>query len=238
MKTKKIIFFSVFFLSIFSSLCFGMISDEEREERFFLYKYPILGRDLVIASHNGDIKQVEKLLGLGADVNYQYPDGILDTSGHSTALHRAANQNYPEIALILLKKGANINARADVERTPLHYAVTGYFKKDNIESTNAIIRLLVKHGADIYALDKDKKSVYQTALEWDCDQSTLNLLQELISLKKAPDVSCSICLGDETEDLCTLPVCKHTFHRECIGEWLAKQATCPHCRQPVTLEEL
>ena len=277
MKTKKIVFSSVLFLSIFSSLCFGMMcadlcidmmdTKEEKEEEistfslfvhdkseqkkldqklayaachnqfelakkaieqgadvnycegpyahshnsalFFAYhhknyeiaelirsqnpeshiKQQALGEGLIHAAQGGETEQVEKLLGLGVDVNYKCLE-----SCRSTALHRAANQNYPKIALILLEKRAKVNAKDNFGRTPFHYAVTGYFKKDQIERTNAIIQLLVEHGADIYALDKDKKSVYQTALEWECDQSTLSLLKKLTQFK------CTISLEDETKD--------------------------------------
>lgn len=39
--------------------------------------------------------------------------------------------------------------------------------------------------------------------------------------------------GDEKEDLAQLPACGHAFHRECIGSWLKKVATCPICRKSV-----
>ena len=141
--------------------------------------------------------------------------------------------------MLLLNRGACPKIEDKCGVTPLHYAVIGAFKTSpkEIENTNIIIQLLFDHGADIHAIDKYGKSVYQTALEYKCDQSTLNLLQNLASLKKDPDyVSCSICLGDEKKDLFSLS-CYHTFHKECIDEWLAKKATCPYCRQPVTLEE-
>lgn len=46
------------------------------------------------------------------------------------------------------------------------------------------------------------------------------------------DTQCAVCLGDyELNDkLHQLPVCHHSFHVQCIDEWLAKNSTCPICR--------
>lgn len=46
------------------------------------------------------------------------------------------------------------------------------------------------------------------------------------------DTQCAVCLGDYqlNEKLQQLPVCKHSFHVNCIDEWLAKNTTCPMCR--------
>ena len=286
MQTKKIIFFSALALSIFPSLCFGMMDiEEEKKEisiertelnkalfsavsgnklelvKMFLeggadinirdcdvnyrkdrikqqedrIKQQALGEALIKAAERGKTKQVEKLLDLGADVNYQ------STTGYSrmSALHRAANQNHPRTVLLLLSRGANPKIKDNHGGTPLHYAVTGLFKKssEEIQNTNFIILLLRDFGANVTAIDRSGRDAYFIACRFDCDKSTLNLLQELTPLKKAPDVFCSICLGDETKDLCMLPVCKHIFHRECIGKWLAKNPICPHCYRSVTLEE-
>ena len=198
-------------------------------------KQQALGEALIQAAKRGKTKQVKKLLDLGADVNYQSTTGYYRTS----ALHWAANQNHPRTVLLLLRRGAKPNKEDNHGVTPLHDAVTGIFKKspEAIKNTNIIIQLLFDYGASINAIDKSGRSVYQVALQCAHDQSTLHLLQELISFENDQNyVSCSICLGDEKKDLFSLS-CYHTFHKECIDEWLAKKATCPYCRQPVTLEE-
>ncbi|XP_059636526.1 RING-H2 finger protein ATL7-like isoform X1 [Cornus florida] len=46
------------------------------------------------------------------------------------------------------------------------------------------------------------------------------------------DSQCSICLSDyQAEDrLQQIPACGHTFHMNCIDNWLATHTTCPLCR--------
>lgn len=37
---------------------------------------------------------------------------------------------------------------------------------------------------------------------------------------------------EEGEELRTLP-CFHSYHKSCIDEWLARQKTCPVCKNPI-----
>ncbi|PIA64475.1 hypothetical protein AQUCO_00100154v1 [Aquilegia coerulea] len=42
---------------------------------------------------------------------------------------------------------------------------------------------------------------------------------------------CTICLDDMEEgDEARTIECKHTFHTNCISEWVKQKATCPLCR--------
>lgn len=47
--------------------------------------------------------------------------------------------------------------------------------------------------------------------------------------------TCLICLNDfENGDLVSVsnnPSCRHGFHQDCIQSWLAKNETCPTCRE-------
>lgn len=47
--------------------------------------------------------------------------------------------------------------------------------------------------------------------------------------------SCSVCLEDfaAAEVLRTLP-CFHRYHKDCIDEWLLRDATCPVCKHAVS----
>ncbi|KAJ8442107.1 hypothetical protein Cgig2_007945 [Carnegiea gigantea] len=69
------------------------------------------------------------------------------------------------------------------------------------------------------------------------DRSTIEsypkvVLGESQRLPKPDDKSCPICLGEylPKEALRTLPHCGHSFHVDCIDEWLTMNASCPVCR--------
>lgn len=44
---------------------------------------------------------------------------------------------------------------------------------------------------------------------------------------------CSICLDVSLGEEVTVLPCNHWFHGDCVGTWLRKQNTCPHCRQGI-----
>ncbi|KAH6836420.1 hypothetical protein C2S53_016479 [Perilla frutescens var. hirtella] len=48
----------------------------------------------------------------------------------------------------------------------------------------------------------------------------------------AASVECAVCLSalEDGEMARSLPNCKHTFHAECIDQWLESNSTCPICR--------
>ena len=52
-----------------------------------------------------------------------------------------------------------------------------------------------------------------------------------------PSDSCCVCLSEfcSAETVRTLR-CGHTFHQQCIDEWLTKQAVCPLCKSAVTAD--
>ena len=47
---------------------------------------------------------------------------------------------------------------------------------------------------------------------------------------------CSICLGkiEKGQRVAELG-CGHSFHRDCIQEWLGERSACPNCRKPADL---
>ncbi|KAA3467475.1 NEP1-interacting protein-like 1 [Gossypium australe] len=56
-----------------------------------------------------------------------------------------------------------------------------------------------------------------------------------IIIKSMEEPCCSICLQGlkEGEMGRNLPRCGHSFHLNCIDEWLSRQGTCPMCREHV-----
>ena len=80
---------------------------------------------LIDAVRRGDRNAVRALLRNRVDVNVAQPDG-------STALLLAADRNDPELVDLLIKAGANVNARNDYGATPLYAASAG----GNIENTH------------------------------------------------------------------------------------------------------
>lgn len=51
----------------------------------------------------------------------------------------------------------------------------------------------------------------------------------------AVDSTCAICMDEyDEESKITKMHCGHSYHTECINEWLTKSAVCPYCKQPIT----
>ena len=52
------------------------------------------------------------------------------------------------------------------------------------------------------------------------------------------DSTCAICLSElETGEVLRLLYCKHTFHQQCVDQWLLRNASCPQCRASVDKEK-
>ncbi|XP_050386379.1 putative RING-H2 finger protein ATL21A [Argentina anserina] len=78
----------------------------------------------------------------------------------------------------------------------------------------------------------------QPAIVKGLDVATLDAYPKIVlgesrRLPKPDDHTCSICLSDyrPKETLKTIPECNHSFHANCIDEWLKLNATCPICRK-------
>ncbi len=97
---------------------------------------PTVAPDISIhdAARDGNIEAVKQHLAAGTDVNAK------DEYSGYTSLHHAANHGLNEIAKLLIKKGANVNLKANFGYTPLMIA------------TNTVIaELLIKNGANVNA---------------------------------------------------------------------------------------
>lgn len=96
--------------------------------------------DLIEAAQHGDLASMKSLVADGTSVNQLAEDG-------TTALHWAASNNFYEICVFLLEKGADVNARGGFQSaTPLMWASRNGFVY--------IARLLLQHGAVYNEVDE------------------------------------------------------------------------------------
>ena len=75
---------------------------------------------------------------------------LLDACGdedQSTPLHHACNNGHMEVAMALVDRGADVDARTEAQSTPLHKACSN----GNMELAMA----LVKKGANVYSVNSD-----------------------------------------------------------------------------------
>jgi ankyrin repeat protein len=87
------------------------------------------------------------LLERGADIE------ATDTMDWFTALQAAIYNNSLRIAALLLAHGADLDARNNSGRTPLHVASTLFICTDSDSA-----KLLLEYGADVNAIDFDERT--------------------------------------------------------------------------------
>ncbi|KAK7867801.1 hypothetical protein R5R35_001213 [Gryllus longicercus] len=100
-----------------------------------------LGEQLCDAARGGRLRDVQRLIDSGADVNYTDGDG-------STPLHKAAFNAHAEVVSLLLQRGADPNAVNCSGDSALHFAAWN-------DGSGRCVVLLVRAGADVNARDKD-----------------------------------------------------------------------------------
>ena len=80
------------------------------------YSHLPLNEQVWWAAREGPTEEVVRLLGEGADPNWQ------NEYGGRTALHWACYNNHHQTLTILINSNANINIKDSNKDTPLHYA--------------------------------------------------------------------------------------------------------------------
>jgi ankyrin repeat protein len=99
-----------------------------------------LNRELITAVTRGDAIAVSGLLERGADA-----DAREELNPGRSALAIAAEEDFVEIASLLIEGGAGVNARSNDGNTPLMYAA--------VEGNRDIALLLMERGAEINGVD-------------------------------------------------------------------------------------
>jgi ankyrin repeat protein len=117
---------------------------------------------------------VKLLLEKGCDSDIRNES---ERTGHKggTALLAAAFWGRPQIAKLLVERGANVNAKTDQGVVPLHEAA----RMNQME----IAQLLLKHGANINATNDNG----ETPLDWAKAPEIIALLSKSGGIRKAPN---------------------------------------------------
>lgn len=95
---------------------------------------------------------VHMLLDLGADVHQAASNGT-----KVTALHAAVSSNQPQVVRWLIEAGADVNARQQMDYTPLMGAAAN--------ARHDILEMLLAHGADASLKTTDGKTAADLARE-------------------------------------------------------------------------
>ena len=97
------------------------------------YSHLPLNEQLYWAARDGHTEEVVRLLGEGANPNWQ------DTAG-SSAVHVACLNNHPQALTALLNNNGNLNIKTTWHDMPLHYACD----RGSLEC----VRILMAAGGD------------------------------------------------------------------------------------------
>lgn len=122
---------------------------------------------LHMASADGDVDRVRDALDRGVPVDAR------DAFSGRTALHVAAIARTHTIAALLLGRHADVNARSNLGKTPLHFAAST--TSDGYEPDTALMRLFLEQGADadVRSLDRGRTPLHEAVATGIADGVTL-----------------------------------------------------------------
>ncbi len=132
-----------------------------------LDKFPLLARQAV------EVGASRAVAG-----TYFFPEIGHYAYAGDTALHFAAAAYQPDIAQVLVSRGANVRARNRRGAEPLHYAADGSPGSDawNPIAQQAIVAFLIRAGADPNAADKSGVTPLHRAVRTRCTAAVRTLL--------------------------------------------------------------
>lgn len=122
------------------------------------------------AASTNDLKQIEKLLSDGASVNAR------DSKSYRTPLHDAAiknnnGNNRLNAMKLLLKNGADVNAKTTEGDTPLHYLMK--------RADTSIIKLFLEFGANVKLVNNKEENLLFPAVGYNYYEDVVQLLIDL-----------------------------------------------------------
>ena len=151
---------------------------------------------LLCACLEGDrLENVITLVKHGAKIHKVDKDG-------KSALHFAATFSSPEVIMFLLFLGMSVNMTDNSDRTPLMCACLEGGRFENVKT-------LVKHGAEIYKVNKDGKSALHFAATFSSPEVVRYLLSRGMSANMTDNSSrsplmCACLEGGRLENIKTL----------------------------------
>ena len=86
-------------------------------------------------------------------------------------------------------------------------------------------------GQDVKGIDGKEIKEREVKERKDISGEIQGIVHDQSVNSSSPD--CSICQDPLLDPLGQLQPCQHTFHFQCISEWLAQESSCPTCRAPV-----
>lgn len=134
------------------------------------------GSMLHYAAESGHPQVVEFFIKKGLDLN---EEGLYKATPLIRSL--AGNIKSPDIAIILIRAGADVKKSDQFKITPLHYAAL-YANVTPPGKTLELVKLLIEKGADVNAQDKDMRTPLGAAL--DASGSDLKKKAKVIDLLK------------------------------------------------------
>lgn len=103
-----------------------------------------INEKLLKSTLNGDLNQIKECLAQGANVNFN------NNEHYSPPIIAVAIKGHLEIAKLLIKYGANVNATSDYGDKYYSTALIESASKGHLEHLE-IAKLLIEHGADVNA---------------------------------------------------------------------------------------